>query len=66
MSGNARGKIKEHLEGIHRSFDWSLHHCNSIITIVANDKHTLTVAMTALASQIQALDDLTNDIYSTI
>lgn len=26
MSGNTRGKLKEHFEGIHRNMDWALHH----------------------------------------
>ena len=26
MSGNTRGKLKEHFEGVHRNLDWSIHH----------------------------------------
>jgi hypothetical protein len=36
MAGNTRGKLKEHFEGIHRNFDWSLHHINTALALVAN------------------------------
>jgi hypothetical protein len=34
MSGNTRGKLKEHLEGIHRNFDWILHHVGESLTLI--------------------------------
>jgi hypothetical protein len=36
MAGNTRGKLKEHFEGIHRNFDWSLHHINTSIALIAS------------------------------
>jgi len=35
MAGNTRGKLKEHFEGIHRDFDWSLHHINTSLALIA-------------------------------
>lgn len=35
MAGNTRGKLKEHFEGIHRNFDWSLHHINESLSLIA-------------------------------
>lgn len=35
MAGNTRGKLKEHFEGIHRNFDWSLHHINKALALIA-------------------------------
>jgi len=35
MAGNTRGKLKEHFEGIHRNFDWSLHHINTALALIA-------------------------------
>lgn len=34
MAGNTRGKLKEHFEGIHRNFDWSLHHINTALVLI--------------------------------
>lgn len=36
MSGNRRGKLKEHFEGIHRNMDWSLHHINTALALIAS------------------------------
>ena len=35
MSGNTRGKLKEHFEGIHRNFDWSMHHIQESLSLMA-------------------------------
>jgi hypothetical protein len=37
MAGNTRGKLKEHFEGIHRNFDWSIHHINTSLALIANN-----------------------------
>jgi len=34
MAGNARGKLKEHFEGIHRNFDWCYHHINASTALI--------------------------------
>lgn len=34
MAGNARGKLKEHFEGIHRNFDWCFHHINLSLQLI--------------------------------
>jgi len=36
MSGNTRGKLKEHLEGVHRNIDWCLHHLAKSATLIEN------------------------------
>ncbi len=36
MSGNTRGKLKEHFEGVHRNIDWSIHHLGKSATLIAN------------------------------
>ena len=36
MAGNARGKLKEHFEGVHKNFDWILHHVAISATIIEN------------------------------
>lgn len=35
MAGNTRGKLKEHLEGIHRNLDWAVQHCNKSLALIA-------------------------------
>jgi hypothetical protein len=35
MSGNTRGKLKEHFEGVHRNIDWCIHHLNKSSTLIA-------------------------------
>lgn len=34
MSGNTRGKLKEHFEGIHKNLDWCVHHCNISLELI--------------------------------
>jgi len=34
MSGNTRGKMKEHFEGVHRNIDWALHHIAKSATLI--------------------------------
>lgn len=34
MAGNTRGKLKEHFEGIHKNFDWILHHVAISATLI--------------------------------
>lgn len=36
MAGNTRGKLKEHLEGIHRNLDWCTHHIGKCATLIEN------------------------------
>ena len=35
MAGNTRGKLKEHFEGVHRNFEWSLVHVSKSLTLLA-------------------------------
>jgi len=34
MAGNTRGKLKEHFEGVHRNFEWCLHHINETLKLL--------------------------------
>lgn len=34
MSGNTRGKLKEHFEGLHRNLDWCLHHIGKSASLI--------------------------------
>ena len=35
MAGNTRGKLKEDFEGMHRNFDWCIHHVNHSLRLIA-------------------------------
>jgi len=41
MSGNTRGKLKEHLEGVHRNIDWCLHHLAKSATLIEHQLQQL-------------------------
>jgi len=66
MAGNTRGKIKEHLEGIHRDFDWVEDHCDKIVALVDGRNAPLTNAMETLHKEIKILDKLVQGLYSKI
>jgi len=66
MAGNDRGKLKEHLEGIHRNYDWVVAHCTMMLGIIGEQKPDLSAAIKALGEQTKILDDLSNNIYSTL
>ncbi|MCP3678958.1 MAG: hypothetical protein GY782_01140 [Gammaproteobacteria bacterium] len=36
MAGNTRGKIKEHFQGVHKNFEWALHHVAKSMTLIAS------------------------------
>ena len=66
MAGNARGKLKEHTEGIHRNFDWVVVHCNAAINLMGEHHPELQKAFKQLATATQQLDELTKSIYQKI
>jgi len=66
MAGNRRGKLKEHFEGIHRNFDWSITHVTTSLQLIGDEKHPLHEAMKALGEGIQTLDGLAMQIYSKL
>jgi hypothetical protein len=47
MAGNARGKLKEHFEGIHRNLDWCVVHVNKSLTLIA-EQLSFTEALVAV------------------
>jgi len=66
MAGNTRGKIKEHLEGVHRNFDWSKVHLEKTLVLIADHKPELSESIGALGKAIDALDEMTQKIYAMI
>lgn len=66
MAGNKRGRIKEHLEGVHRNCDWSLHHLQAVLELIEDKNPDLSRSMTTLAETIKTVDEFNQKIYSTI
>lgn len=66
MAGNARGKLKEHLEGIHRDFDWVLEHVEKSLAIIGDQNPPLAEAFAALGTQTKVLDELAQGLYGSI
>lgn len=66
MAGNTRGKIKEHLEGVHRNCDWQTHHLETILALIEDKNPELTHSIVTLAKSIEAVDTFNQLIYSKI
>ena len=65
MSGNTRGKIKEHLEGIHRNSEWSISHVNKSLTLIATQL-SFTEPMLAAKGDAEKEEQvlMANPVYS--
>jgi len=66
MAGNTRGKLKEHLEGIHRNFDWVLEHVTKSLTLIGEKNPALSEGFLSLGQAVDELDKLTKGIYEKI
>lgn len=66
MAGNTRGKLKEHFEGVHRNFDWSIKHLTTALALIKEHNPKLTGAVESLAKGIETLDELAMKIYSRL
>jgi len=67
MAGNTRGKLKEHFEGIHRNFDWSISHVQNSLTLIATQL-SFTEAMVAIKGDAEKEEQVLtqNPLYSRI
>lgn len=63
MASNTRGKLKENFEGMHRNFDWVIHHGMKSVELIGEHKPNLSEALQALVEQVIELDKLAQDIY---
>lgn len=66
MSGNARGKLKEELEGIHSNLDWLRAHCQKGLVIIGDTHPELQEFFKSLHTMADTLDDLANGVYATL
>ena len=66
MASNTRGKLKEEFEGIHRNFDWVMHHCQKALGLIQDKKPSLSNAVKSLGEGVKTLDDITMELYSKL
>ena len=66
MAGNRRGKLKEHLEGVHRNFDWIIDHISKCLNLIGDDSQDLSKALGELAKVVIQMDDLAKDLYKML
>ena len=66
MAGNTRGKIKEHLEGVHRNCDWSKHHLETTLVLIKEHNPKLSEAIGLLAKTINDVDGFCQQIYAQV
>ena len=66
MASNTRGKLKEEFEGIHRNFDWVMHHCQKSLGLIKDKNATMSNVMKSLYEGVKTLDDILMDLYSKL
>lgn len=66
MSGNARGQLKEEMEGIARNLTWVQQHCEKALDIIADKNPTLTNMFQGLHSTIGTLSETLQGVYTTL
>lgn len=66
MSGNARGKLKEHLEGLHNNFEWARVHCVKAKDILGDTHPELHELFDNIAGVMATMDDIAADIFSKL
>ncbi len=66
MAGNTRGKLKEHLEGVHRNCNAIDTHIQKSVVLIADHNPKLSEGFIALAELTKTLDTFALDIYAQI
>lgn len=66
MASNTRGKLKEEFEGIHRNFDWVMHHCKKSLGLIKDKHPDMKNAMEALFKGVETLDKIVMELYSKL
>lgn len=66
MAGNRRGRIKEHLEGMHKNCDWLRKHVIDTLDLIEDKNPKLSSAMTGIGQITDQLDDLIKGLYATM
>ena len=66
MSGNARGKLKEEFEGMHRNLDWVSVHAQKAKLLLGDTHPEIHALLDALIAEMTVLDEGMAGIYGTL
>ncbi len=66
MAGNRRGRIKEHLIGVHKNCGWITEHVLQMLALIKDENPNLSEAITGIGKVSDQLDELTQDLFGTI
>ena len=66
MAGNARGKIKEEMEGMHSNLQWLILHSERIKALLGETHPEIQTMCVAWTDAATTWDELLNRIYATI
>jgi len=66
MSSNRRGKIKEHLEGVHRNTEAIKTHCVKCLELIGDDNSLVTEVIRKLGDVTELLDEFVQNAWSNI
>lgn len=66
MASNTRGRLKEHLTGVHNNMEWGVRHCADCLELIQDKNPELTKTITILAALISEVDKVAQQIYATI
>ena len=66
MAGNARGKLKEQVEGLHNNFDAAKYHCGKAKAILGETHPELHTMFDMIAAEMDGMDEIAKDIFSRL
>ena len=66
MAGNARGKLKEELEGILRNFSWIKVHCEKAKGIIGETHPELHTFFDQIDAQVDSLGGITAGVLQSV
>lgn len=66
MAGNARGKIKEEMEGMHSNLEWIKRHSGRIKDLLGDTHPEIQSMCDGWIEAASTWDDLLNGVYATI
>lgn len=66
MAGNTRGRIKERFQGMHKNYDWVTEHCQQCLSLIGDKNPKLSEAIVSISKGTQIMDDMVQDLYSSL
>lgn len=66
MSGNARGQLKEEMEGIARNMEWIQKHCERALAVIEDKNGPLTEMFKGVHAHVGALAEQLQGVYITL